>query len=363
VLLAVIAGWFVTLATGRLPAPLHNFFCAYTRYAAHLTAYLGIVANPYPPFTGEAGAYPIDVRLPEPAVQARWKTLLRAFLALPALLVLAVIGGFSFGGSETLQTVVAILGWFMALVLGRMGRGLRDAGAYAVGYTAQVTAYMLLVTDRYPNSDPMGMLEALEPPPLHPVHLVGDPDDLRRSRVTVLFRLPLVIPHVIWLALWTVVALLAAIVQWFVTLVTGAPAAPLHAFLTRYVRYGFHVYAFGSLAANPFPGFTGTPGRYPLDLALPAPTRQNRWKTGFRGLLAVPAFIVNWGLGGGLLVAAFLTWFAALATGTAPWGLRNLSAYALRYQGQVNAYLYLLTDAYPHASPLEGADAAPPAEA
>jgi hypothetical protein len=60
-------------------------------------------------------------------------------------------------------------------------------------------------------------------------------------------------------------------------------------------------------------------------------------------------------LGWGLTIAAVLTWFAALVTGSAPWGLRNLSAYALRYSAQVNAYLYLLTDAYPHASPLEGA--------
>jgi hypothetical protein len=29
----------------------------------------------------------------------------------------------------------------------------------------------------------------------------------------------------------------------------------------------------------------------------------------------------------------------------------------LRYQAQTNAYLALLTDAYPHASPLEGEDA------
>jgi hypothetical protein len=32
-----------------------------------------------------------------------------------------------------------------------------------------------------------------------------------------------------------------------------------------------------------------------------------------------------------------------------------VSAYALRYSAQVSAYGYLLTDAYPHASPLEGA--------
>jgi hypothetical protein len=46
----------------------------------------------------------------------------------------------------------------------------------------------------------------------------------------------------------------------------------------------------------------------------------------------------------------------ALLTGAAPWGLRNLSAYALRYRAQLNAYLYLLTGEYPHASPLEGAE-------
>ena len=56
-----------------------------------------------------------------------------------------------------------------------------------------------------------------------------------------------------------------------------------------------------------------------------------------------------------VIVAAVLTWFVAMATGAAPWGLRNFSAYALRYASQVNAYVFLITEAYPHASPLEGA--------
>jgi hypothetical protein len=64
------------------------------------------------------------------------------------------------------------------------------------------------------------------------------------------------------------------------------------------------------------------------------------------------------GLETALVVAAVLSWFFALATGSASWGLRNLMAYALRYGGQLNAYVYLLTDAYPHASPLEGWDEA-----
>jgi hypothetical protein len=184
------------------------------------------------------------------------------------------------------------------------------------------------------------------------VHLVGDADDLRFSRVTVLFRLPLAIPHLVWLLLWTVVAILTAIVTWFATLVTGTPPAGLHRFLSRYVRYSLHVNAFLYLVANPFPGFVGEQGRYPLDLALPGLARQNRC---FRFFLASPAFFVNSALSWGLAVAALLTWFVALATGAAPWGLRNFAAYAVRYGAQVNAYGYLVTDAYPHASPLEGA--------
>jgi hypothetical protein len=247
-----------------------------------------------------------------------------------------------------------VLGWFAILARGRMPKGLRDASAYGVGYGAQTAAYLLLVTDRYPDADPTAMLANVERPPEHPVRLVGDADDLRFSRLTVFFRLLLGIPHIVWLLLWGIVTFVAVFLNWFVTLVRGRPASGLHAFVTRYVRYQLHVYAFLYLVANPFPGFDGAPGRYPIDLVIPDPQRQSRWRTGFRIILAIPALIVGTALGYGLVVAAVLTWFVALFRGAAPWGLRNYSAYALRYQAQTNAYLALLTDAYPHASPLEG---------
>jgi hypothetical protein len=375
-LFVAIATWVATLVLGRPPTSLHGWACAYVRYLSHLNAYLWLVANPYPGFVGEEGEYPVDVILPPPAPQARWKTLLRLVLAIPAVLLSVAIGGrFSFGGSfgrtggtssrgysssfsgfsGGLATVSSILGWFASVARGRMPKGLRDAGAYCVGYSAQVLAYLLFVTDRYPNADPTALLDGVERPPLHPVHLVGEAHDLRRSRVLVFFRLPLAIPHLVWLTLWSIAAIVAGFINWFITLFAGRPSASLHRFLSRYVRYTLHVYAFLYLTANPFPGFAGVRGSYPLDVELPGPERQNRWITGFRIVLAVPALLVNAVLGWGLAIAAFLTWFAALVTGSAPWGLRNLSAYALRYSAQLNAYAYLLTDAYPHASPLEGA--------
>jgi ABC-type multidrug transport system fused ATPase/permease subunit len=379
-ILVAIINWFATLILGRPPEWAHRFLCAFIRYGAHLSAYLYLVANPYPGFMGEAGTYPIDVSLPsEPQAQARWKTLLRLILVIPALLIGGVLGGsFSisgsflfnrsggrrsngynggFSGGGLLAGICAVLGWFASLATGRMPTGLRDAGAYGVGYSAQVRTYLFVLTDRYPNSDPLALLETVPRPPQHPVHLVGEAEDLRRSRLLVLFRLPLFFPHYIWLSLWGIAVFLASIVNWFATLITGRPVRPIYRFVSRYVRYGFHVYAFLTVAANPFPGFTGQAGSYPLDLAIPdEPQRQNRWKTLFRLFLVIPAFMVSFGVYFLLLFASMLTWFVALIRGSAPWGLRNAMAYALRYIGQVNAYLYLVTDAYPHASPLEGAD-------
>jgi hypothetical protein len=388
-ILVAIINWFATLILGRPPMWIHGFLCAFIRYSVHLSAYLGMAANPYPGFVGEAGEYPIDVDLPaEPQAQARWRTLLRLILAIPAFMIGGALGGsvsvpagvffvnrahqsrsssFAGGGGGPVGGVLggtcAVLGWFASLATGRMPKGLRDAGVYGIGYGAQVRAYALLLTDVYPNSDPTALLEGVERPPAHPVRAVGDAHDLRRSRLTVFFRLPLSIPHWVWLYLWGYVVFIVVFINWFATLIMGRPPRWCHRFISRYVRYQFHVYAFITLAANPFPGFTGAPGTYPLDLELPTdPQRQSRLKTLFRFLLAIPAFFVAFGLEIALFTAAILTWFVSLATGRAPWGMRNMMAYALRYLAQMNAYLFLLTDRYPHASPLEGEDAAPAGE-
>src|SRR5437764_1269087 len=124
----------------------------------------------------------------------------------------------------------------------------------------------------------------------HPIRLVVT-DDLQRNRLTVFFRLILAIPHLIWLALWTIVAMLAAIANWFATLVKGQSPEGLHNFLATYLRYQTQVYAYILLIADPFPGFGGKPG-YPVEIEVDPPQSQNRWTVGFRIFLAIPAFII-----------------------------------------------------------------------
>ena len=323
-------------------------------------------ANPYPGFTGEPG-YPVDVEIPRPSGSPAGRSPSTAARDPGPVLAAAVgagsavrLGGASRAtrrrrrrpstpGSEASSAACAFLGWFAALVLGRMPKGLRDLAAYGVGYSAQAWAYPLLLTDRYPNSDPeaIGPTGALPP---HPVQLQLN-DDGRRSRLTVFFRLLLALPHLVWLALWSVAAVLAAIVNWLVALVRGRSAEPLHRFLAAYVRYSVHVTAFATLIANPFPGFAGAPG-YPVDVTIAPPDRQNRWITFFRDVpraAGVPPLERTLGRRSSAAPSS------AGSRRSPPAGCRPACATSERCRSatsaQTNAYWFVLDRRYPYASP------------
>ncbi len=363
--LAAFVNWLVTLIDGRSPAPLFDFLAAYIRYATHVYAYVLLAANPYPGFTGEPG-YPVDVDLGRPERQNRWKTGFRLVLALPALALTDVLVGGApsswearaSGGAGNVKyqttgggvaVTLFVLGWFAILFRGRMPQGFRDLVAYCLRYAAQTYAYLFVLTDRYPDADP-ALPEAVEPAPPSPVRLTLD-DDPRRSRLTVFFRLFLALPHLVWLALWSIASFFALIAIWVATVVSGRPPAELHRFLSAYLRYGVHVYAFLFLIGGPFPGFNGRAGSYPVDLELPGPEPQGRWGAFFRLVLAVPAFAVAGALGSVLCISAFLAWFFSLVTAREPVGLQRLGAFALRYTAQTDAYVYLLTARYPYSGP------------
>ena len=388
VVLTAILSWFVVLVTGRLPRAFHRFLSAYVRYWTHLFAFLYLAANPFPGFVGRAGSYPVDLEVDDPTRQSRVKTFFRLLLALPVIFLAGflagdpspALGGGSGWGEDgeasaaeifwfalpvptggVIVGVVAILAWFAALIRGRSPQGFRDLAAHGLRYGAQVGGYLLFLTDRYPSSDTREPATA-EAPPRKPIRLLVE-GDLGRSRLTVFFRLLLFLPHYVWLYLWGIAAFLAAIASWFVTLVAGRTPDALHRFLAAFVRYQAHVYAYLFIVANPFPGFTGKAGSYPVDLEIDPPERQNRWITAFRLILAVPALIVAYLLGWLLFVIGVYLWFVGLFLGRAPEGLRNVGAFVVRYWAQTYGYVYLLTDRYPFSGPREYVEPEPEPEA
>jgi Domain of unknown function (DUF4389) len=179
----------------------------------------------------------------------------------------------------------------------------------------------------------------------HPVRFVVT-DDLRRSRVTVVFRLVLAVPHLVWATLWGYALVLLVPFQWLWALFAGRLEDDVHRFLGRFLRYHVHLYAYLLLLANPWPRFDGRPG-YPVDVEIDAPQRQRRLSVFFRLVLALPAFVFSSVLQVVLYTLAFLGWFASLALGRLPEGMHELGAYCLRYHAQTFAYVLLLTPAYP----------------
>jgi hypothetical protein len=134
--------WLIALFTGRVWPDLHDLNARFARWYTQTTAYLFLLANPYPRFDGRRG-YPIDVEIAPPAPQHRLKTAFRLVLALPAIVFASALGA-------VLQ-VVALLGWFVCLAIGRLPRGMQDLGAYCLHFSVQTLAYVLLLTPRYPS--------------------------------------------------------------------------------------------------------------------------------------------------------------------------------------------------------------------
>jgi hypothetical protein len=142
-LLAYIANWFATLFMGQSPEGLHNFLATFLRYTTHVRAYTLLVADPYPPFTGKAGAYPIDLEVDPPAPQNRLTVFFRGLLAIPALFLANLL--------SQLNQLLAVFSWFIALATGRVPEGIRNFAALAIRIETQTYAYVLLLTSRYPS--------------------------------------------------------------------------------------------------------------------------------------------------------------------------------------------------------------------
>ena len=140
-----IINWFVVLFGGRSPEDLHTFVARLLRYRTHLSAYLRFSSRTrIRPFFGRQGAYPVDLEIDAPNDEPQnLATLFRLVLAIPAFLIAYVF--------SIVMSVIALVGWFVALVIGRMPKGMRDLSAYCLRYEAQTAAYLMILTSRYPS--------------------------------------------------------------------------------------------------------------------------------------------------------------------------------------------------------------------
>ena len=182
----------------------------------------------------------------------------------------------------------------------------------------------------------------------HPIGLIVT-DDLQRNRLTVFFRLLLAIPHFVVVALWAIAVYILVFVGWIIGIFTGRVPDGLHNFIATWLRYATRVTAYVFLLADPWPPF-GDAGTYPVDARIDPPQQQSRLTIFFRSLLAIPAFLLTYVFRMVNQIVAFLGWFYCLFTGHMNEGMRDISAWLLRYETQTWGYVLLLTPRYPSLS-------------
>ncbi|MGI9659170.1 MAG: DUF4389 domain-containing protein, partial [Gaiellaceae bacterium] len=105
-------------------------------------AYSNLLANPFPGFSSN-DPYPVTIEIAPPEKQNRLITFFRTLLGIPAFILAFLL--------QIPLAIIATIGWFVCLIMGRMPAGFERLGCYCVQYNARTNAYSALLTERYPR--------------------------------------------------------------------------------------------------------------------------------------------------------------------------------------------------------------------
>ena len=142
--------------------------------------------------------------------------------------------------------ICALIGWFAIVFTGEYPRGLRDLAAFYLRWRVRAVSYTALLRDEYP---PFG-----DAP--YPASLQLTPEEGERDRLSVAFRIVLVIPHLV--AVWVLgfAWALATIIAWFAILFTGSHPRALYDFGVGVLRWSTRVEAYMLLLHDDYPPFS-----------------------------------------------------------------------------------------------------------
>jgi hypothetical protein len=194
----------------------------------------------------------LELRVDPPRRQHRATVLFRVLLAIPHAVVLGVLG--------YAAAIATFMAWFAVLVLGR-----NPFHKFVAGYlrwSIRVNGYLYLLTDRYPPFE-------LSSDPAFPVDVDLAQGDL--SRVTVFFRLLLMIPALILTSVLRLGMAPIVFVAWVVTLIRGSLPPSLHQAFEATLRFDARFAAYAFLLQDPYPRGLFGDGAAPLDAPLPPP--------------------------------------------------------------------------------------------
>jgi hypothetical protein len=198
---------------------------------------------------------------------------------------------------------------------------------------------------------------------MYPVKFQADYVE-KRSRLTTFFRGIMVIPLFIVAIFWGLGALVCTIAAWFVLLFTARYPQGLYDFNVKALRFGHRMIAYYLLMTDEYPSFGGDDDpNYPVRINVAPPAEHySRLKTGFRIIVGIPVYIMQYLYNIVAEFVAIVSWVVIVITGKQPLGLQDLMKMSMSYNTKAQAYFMLLTEQYPPVTDreqLEGTDPSP----
>lgn len=194
---------------------------------------------------------------------------------------------------------------------------------------------------------------------MYPVSYEADAALEGRNRLTTFFRYLVSIPWQIVVALYGIVAEIAAVIAWFAIVFTGRYPEGLYNFNVGFLRMASRVNGFNYLLTDEWPPFNGEENpQYPIRVGVAPPLDEySRLKTGLRLIFGIPVYLLAIVQSLILSVCALIAWFVILFTGRLGEGLFNPIRSASAYLTRAGAYFLLITEDWPPFSLEEGGTA------
>jgi Domain of unknown function (DUF4389) len=183
-----------------------------------------------------------DMQLDSPRETQNWRPLVNWLFAIPHLVIANALGN--------VANLMSVISWFSIVFTGRMPDGIASFQCMILRYEARAYSYVAFLRQPYPQFE---FDMANGDPGNDPLRVDFAPQLADRNRLTVAFRIILIIPAVIYTVLIAVAALVTVIIAAFAVLFTGRWPQGLRSFVINAGRLTLRVSAYGRLLTDTYP--------------------------------------------------------------------------------------------------------------
>ena len=192
-----------------------------------------------------SGSFPATFTFDPPDKVANWRPLVNWLLAIPHFAVLY--------GLRILGQVISVLSWFAIVFTGQLPEAFANVQSMWMRYELRTYTFALFMREEYPPF-------AFGTTPTDPgeddrVAVNFEPVLTDRNRVTVAFRIILVIPHVLALMALGIASAVVTFIAFFAVLFTGSWPTGMRDFVVNVQRWYLRVQTYFLMLTDEYPPF------------------------------------------------------------------------------------------------------------